>query len=168
MSKDLHNISNSNHTNSNKLLSPNEIINAMIDLRIQLAELEQQIQDLQPAFRAACMALKTEKIELERAIISRRLTPAQWTYSKDILQQQDLIKQLKHQFQLDHEPTGGRDITWMIRMFKDMLSNPCWSDRTAASRKIRSNSPIYPPVAGAKTFCILALLKFEAWGSFKT
>jgi hypothetical protein len=114
MPQDIHNIFNENY--STDLLNPTEIINNMIDLRIQLAELEQQIQDLQPAFFAACMALKTEKIELERAIISRRLTPAQWTYSPDILEQQDILKQLKRQFQQKHEPTSGRDITWVIKL----------------------------------------------------
>lgn len=54
MSEEFHNISN---TNSTDLLSPTEIINTMIDLKIQLAELQSQIKELQPAFFAACMAL---------------------------------------------------------------------------------------------------------------
>ena len=54
MSEEFHNISNRNSTD---LLSPTEIINTMIDLKIQLAQLESQIKELQPAFFAACVAL---------------------------------------------------------------------------------------------------------------
>lgn len=103
-------------SDSTEILDPIEIISTMIDLRIQLSELEDQIAKLQPAFFAACMLLNTEKISLERAIITRRLTPAQWTYSPDILQQLDLIKKLKQEFHKTHEPTSGRDITWVIKL----------------------------------------------------
>ena len=113
MSEEFHNISN---TNSTDLLSPTEIINTMIDLKIQLAELQSQIKELQPAFFAACMALNAEKITLERAVISRKLTPGKWTYSPDILEKQDLLKKLKRQFEQKHEPTSGRDITWAIKL----------------------------------------------------
>lgn len=98
------------------LLSPTDIINTMIDLRIQLYELERRIQDFQPAFSAACLSLNTDKIQLERAIVTRKLTPGQWTYSLDILQHEDLLKQLKRQFQLHHEPTSGREVSWAIRL----------------------------------------------------
>ena len=50
----------------NDFLNPLEIIDAMIELKIQLQELERQIQALQPAFFAACLALNTEKIERSR------------------------------------------------------------------------------------------------------
>ena len=102
--------------NPTELLDPIEIIETMIDLRIQLSQLEQQIQSLQPAFFAACLALNTEKIALERAIITRRLTPGRWTYSPDIGEQEALLKQLKRQFQQLHEPTSGRDLTWSIKL----------------------------------------------------
>lgn len=98
------------------LLAPFEVIETMIDLRIQLTQLEQQIQALQPAFFAACLTLNQAKIERNRAIISRKLTPAQWTYAADILQQEALLKQLRKQFQQDHEPTGGRETTWIIKL----------------------------------------------------
>jgi hypothetical protein len=98
------------------LLSPLEVIEAMIDLRIQLAEIEQQIQVLQPGFYAACAALNTEKIERDRALISRRLTPGQWAYSPDVIEQELLFKQLKQQFQKKHEPTGGREVIWAIKL----------------------------------------------------
>lgn len=107
---------NSLPANPNELLNPTEIIDAMIDLRIQLAQLEQQIQSLQPAFFAACLALNTDKIALERAVISRKLTPGQWTYSPDIGEQEALLKQLKREFQQLHEPTSGRDVTWTIKL----------------------------------------------------
>ncbi|MGL5925738.1 hypothetical protein [Chroococcidiopsis sp.] len=105
-----------NSTDSSRLLAPVEIIDVMIDLRIQMSELEQQIQSLQPAFFAACLALNTDKIALERAIITRKLTPGQWTYSPDIGEQEALLKQLKRQFQQLHEPTSGRDVTWAIKL----------------------------------------------------
>lgn len=98
------------------LIDPFEVIETMIDLRIQLAQLERQIQALQPAFFAACLMLNQAKIERNRAIISRKLTPAQWTYAADILEQEILLKQLRKQFQQDHEPTGGRETTWMIKL----------------------------------------------------
>lgn len=97
-------------------LTPLEIIALMIDLKRQVAELEAHIQALKPAFFAACVALNTEKITLEQALVSRRLTPGQWTYSPDIVQQEDLLKQSKHQFQQEHEPTSGREITWVIKL----------------------------------------------------
>lgn len=98
------------------ILDPLTIIDAMLDLRSQLAALEQQIQALQPAFFAACMALNTDKITIERATISRRLTPGQWAYSSDIVEQEDLLKQLKKQFQQTHEPIGGREVTWAVKL----------------------------------------------------
>lgn len=110
------NILNTNQVDSSELLNKSEVINTMIELRIQLAELEQQIQALQPAFFAACVALNTDKIALERATISRRLTPGHWSYSADIVQQEDLLKQLKRQFQQTHEPISGREITWAIKL----------------------------------------------------
>jgi hypothetical protein len=98
------------------VLDPMSVIDATIELRVQLVQLEQQIQSLQPAFFAACLLLNQAQIARERAIISRKFTPAQWTYDGDILAQQALLKQLRKQFQQDHEPTGGRDITWMIKL----------------------------------------------------
>jgi hypothetical protein len=98
------------------LLDPAEVIEQMIDLRIQLRQIEQQIEALQPLFFAACISLNTEKIERERAIITKRFTPGQWTYSEELLEQDALLKKLRRQFQLDHEPTGGREVTWMIKL----------------------------------------------------
>lgn len=98
------------------LLAPIDVIEAMIDLRIQFEQLEQQIDALKPAFYAACATLNTEKIERERALITRRLTPGQWAYSPDVLEQELLFKQLKQQFQKQHEPTGGRDVIWAVKL----------------------------------------------------
>lgn len=103
------------------LLNPIDVIEAMIELRIQLTQLEQQIKTLQPAFFAACFTLNQAKIERSRAIVARRLTPAQWTYATEILEQEFLLKQLRKQFQQDHKPTGGREITWMIKL---LLAQP--------------------------------------------
>lgn len=97
-------------------LDPIEVIDAMIELRFQLAQLERRIQQLQPSFFAACLMLNQTQIDRSRAIISRRFTPAQWTYGEDVLVQDALLKQLRKQFQQDHEPSGGREITWMIKL----------------------------------------------------
>jgi hypothetical protein len=116
MSKELHNISSFADTDSTEILNPMEIINTMIDLQLQFHELKAQIAKLQPAFFTACMLLNTDKISLERAVITKRVTPGQWTYPPDISQQIDFIKQLKQQFHQTHEPTSGRDITWVIKL----------------------------------------------------
>lgn len=97
------------------LLDPLDIIHAMLDLRTQLAELQQQVEALQPAFYAACAALQLEKITTDRATISRRLTPGKWDYSDEIVEQEDLLKQLKSQFQQAHEPIGGKEVYWLIK-----------------------------------------------------
>lgn len=98
------------------LLNPLDVIDAMISLRAQLAQLEQQIQSLQPAFYAACLALNTDKIEMERATISRRLSPGKWDYSDDIVEQEELLSRLKKQFQQNHEPISGREAIWAVRL----------------------------------------------------
>ena len=95
------------------LLDPLDIIYAMIDLRAQLAQLEQQVQSLQPAFYAACLTLNTDKIELERAT---RLTPGKWDYSNNIVEQEEMLSRLKKQFQQAHEPISGREVIWAVRL----------------------------------------------------
>ncbi len=50
---DRNNTLNANQVSSTELLSANQVINSMIELRIQLAELEQQIQALQPALESS-------------------------------------------------------------------------------------------------------------------
>jgi hypothetical protein len=89
---DRNNTLNTNQVDSTELLNPNQVINSMIELRIQLAELEEQILALQPAFFVACLALNTDKIAVERAVITRRLTPGQWAYSLEPIW--DLFNQL--------------------------------------------------------------------------
>jgi hypothetical protein len=113
--------SNSSTTLDLDLLNPLDVIETMIDLRVQLAQLEHQIKTLQPTFFAACFALNQVKIERQRAIVSQKRTPAQWSYATEILEQELLLKQLRKQFQQDHEPTGGRQITWMIKL---LLAHP--------------------------------------------
>lgn len=102
------------------LLNPVDIIDRMIELKIQLQELQNQIESLQPAFFAACLSLNTQKIERTRAIITRKLTPGQWTYSIDILEQEGCLKQLKKQFHQDHEPSSGREVTWMMKLLLNL------------------------------------------------
>lgn len=99
------------------LLNPIEVIEAMIDLRIQLEQIETQIDALKLAFYSACATLNAEKIERDRALIIRRLTSGQWTYSPEVLEQKLLFKQLKQRFHKAHEPTSGRE---------SGQSNYCW------------------------------------------
>jgi hypothetical protein len=103
------------NSSSSDLLDPLDMINARLDLPTQLAKLQQQVDALQPAFYTACAALQLEKIATDRATISRRLTPSKWDYSADIVEQEDLLKQLKSQFQQAHEPIGGREVYWVIK-----------------------------------------------------
>ncbi|KAI9129908.1 hypothetical protein [Acaryochloris sp. CCMEE 5410] len=94
---------------------PTEVIQQMIDLRIQLAELEDQIEALKPAFFAACATQGDDKFEQEGAIIARRLTPGKWIYPNHITVQERQLKILKEEFRQTHEPTAGREIIWSIK-----------------------------------------------------
>ncbi len=122
MNSDFNRALGSNTSEPNQLTNPIDVINTMLDLRGQMAELEQQIKALQPAFQAACVSLNTEKITLERAIITRRLTPGQWAYSDNILTQEQELKLLKKQFQQTHEPIAGREVTWKIKLLSPTTS----------------------------------------------
>lgn len=95
---------------------PSEIIDQMIALRIQLGQLESQIEALRPAFFQACAAQEISQFQHEQALISRRLTPGKWDYPNDILEQERQLKQLKQQFQQTHEPVAGREIIWSIKL----------------------------------------------------
>lgn len=115
MKLDSHPLSSAVDDATPNLFDPLEIIDAMLDLRAQKIELEQQIKALEPTFYAACVTFNLEKISLDRATISRRLTPGVWTYCADILEQEDLLKQLRSQFQRAYEPVGGREVYWVIK-----------------------------------------------------
>lgn len=93
-----------------------DVINQMINLRIQLADLEHQIDTLKPAFFAACAEQGNNQVELERAIITRRLTPGKWAYPDHITQQEKQLKLLKEEFRQSHEPTTGREIIWSVKL----------------------------------------------------
>jgi len=135
------------------LLDPFEVIETMIDLRIQLTQLEQQIQTLQPSFFAACLILNQAKIERDRAIISRKLTPAQWTYAIDILEQEQ-DRRL--------EKGGGDDRTDL----SSLVANPSdgWEPPHNTQDKVESLSSvaIAPPVTYSlpQPHSILERLKF--------
>lgn len=107
--------------------SPNDIIDQMIELRMQFVEIERQINALKPAFYAACAAQEAEGTEFRRdciskdgspyrAVIYRRLSAGQWEYPDTIVEQEQRLKHLKKQFQAVHEPTSGREITWTVRL----------------------------------------------------
>jgi hypothetical protein len=98
------------------LLDPIDVIEAMIDLRIQLEQIETQIDALKLAFYAACATLNTDKIQRDRALITRRLKQGQWDYSPEVIEQELLFKQLKQQFQNQHEPIGGREVIWAVKL----------------------------------------------------
>ena len=94
----------------------NEVINQMVALRIQRAELDDQIETLQPAFIEACAALDISQLEHEQALIFRKLTRGQWEYPDHIQEREQQLKNLKQQFRDTHEPTTGREISWSIRL----------------------------------------------------
>lgn len=98
------------------LLNPTDIIERIIDLRLQMAQLEQQLKALQPAFFAACLTFDRDTIKLERATINRRLTPGQWSYDPEITEQERFIKALKQPFQNDHDPISGRELIWIVKL----------------------------------------------------
>ncbi|MBC8121218.1 MAG: hypothetical protein H7Y22_05190 [Gemmatimonadaceae bacterium] len=93
-----------------------DVIDHMVALRGQMAEVEAQIKSLQPAFHLACTVLETERIETSRAVITKRHTPGQWTYPASILLSEEQLKQLKKQFQKDNEPTSGREVIWAVKL----------------------------------------------------
>lgn len=95
---------------------PNDVIDQMVALRIQLAQLEAQIETLKPAFFDACANQKASQFQRESAVIFRRLTPGKWNYPSDITEQEQRLKQLKQQFQQTHEPVAGRDVIWSIKV----------------------------------------------------
>jgi hypothetical protein len=105
--------------NSPQTLTPNQAIERMIDLRIQQANLEQQIQALKPAFFKACSQQDTDQIENSRAFIFCKLTPGKWNYSTNIINQEHKLKQLKKDFQEKHEPNTGREVFWAIKLLTD-------------------------------------------------
>ena len=104
--------------NNAPLLHPHDIIEQMIDLRLQISHLQQQVDTLQDDFFAAWFALNQDTITHQHATIRRQLTRGKWDYPTPITEQELRIKALKHQFQQDHEPSSGRDITWVIRLLK--------------------------------------------------
>jgi hypothetical protein len=99
-----------------KKTSPAQIIEQMIDLRIQQAKIEQQIQALQPSFFEACAQQNTDHIKNDRAFIFCRLTPGKWNYPSNIIQYERQLKQLKQDFQTNHEPNTGREVSWVIKL----------------------------------------------------
>lgn len=95
---------------------PIDVIDQMVALRRQLAQLESQIEDLKPAFYDACAAQDVSQFQHQQARIFRRLTPGKWDYPNDILEREQQLKQLKQHFQQTHEPTAGREIIWSIKL----------------------------------------------------
>lgn len=94
----------------------NEVINQMVALRLQRAKLDQQIDMLKSLFFEACAAQDKSQFEHRQAVISRRLTPGKWDYPEQVVEQEQQIKRLKQQFQATHEPTGGREVIWSIKL----------------------------------------------------
>ena len=97
-------------------LSPNDVINQMIALRLQRAEIDNQIDTLKSDFLAACAELDISHLRHEQALVLRKLTPGQWDYPDPILEHEQRLKHLKQQFRETHEPTAGREISWSIRL----------------------------------------------------
>lgn len=66
---------------------PNDVIDQMVALRKQLAQLEAQIEALKPAFFNACAAQEVDQFQHPQAVIYRRLTPGKWDYPSDLIEQ---------------------------------------------------------------------------------
>lgn len=98
-------------------LSSAKIIDQMIALHTQKKMLEQQIAELEPAFFDACNQQDNDKIDGERALIYRKITPGRWIYPDNIIKQQERLKKLKQQFQDTHEPNHGREISWVVKIY---------------------------------------------------
>ena len=94
----------------------NDPIAQMIQLRLQLAQLETQIEALKPAFYDACASQDRAQFDRDGAVISRRLTPGRWRYPEDIAEQERTLKQLKKEYQETHEPVGGREVIWAVKL----------------------------------------------------
>jgi hypothetical protein len=75
------------------LTQPNEVIDQMVALRTQLAQLEAQIEALKPAFFDACAAQAVDQFQHPQAVIYRRLTPGKWDYPSDLIEQEQRLKQ---------------------------------------------------------------------------
>lgn len=103
------------------LLTATDTIDEFIALRIALVELEQRIKALQPAFYAACAATGQDKLPLEKALITRKLTRGVWAYPPTILEQEDAIKKLRSIFQKTHEPVAGREVIWAVKLLIEGL-----------------------------------------------
>lgn len=99
--------------NSNQ---PNDVIDQMVELRLQRTQLDQRIEALKPAFHQACTELDVSQFRHDNALISRKLTPGRWQYSDSIQEKEKQLKRLKRQFQETHEPVSGREISWAIKL----------------------------------------------------
>lgn len=94
-----------------------KIIDQMIALHTQKKAIEQQIQELEPTFFEACDQQDNDKIDGERALVYRKITPGRWVYPNNIIKQQERLKQLKQEFQDTHEPNHGREISWVVKIY---------------------------------------------------
>ena len=96
--------------------NPSDVMDQMVGLRLQRAQIDQQIEKLKPAFHQACTALDVPQLRHKHALISRKLTPGQWQYSDAIQDKEKQLKRLKQQFQETHEPVSGREVRWAIKL----------------------------------------------------
>jgi hypothetical protein len=101
---------------SKSISSPEDIIQQMIALQTQQAVIEAQISDLRPAFFEACAQYDSNHIEHNGAFIYRKLTRGTWTYPDDIINYEQHLKKIKLEFRQTHEPTDGREISWIIKL----------------------------------------------------
>jgi hypothetical protein len=106
---------------SKKTFTHSQIIEKMIDLRIQREEVERQILELKPDFHNACHHLtgdQIDRIDTERAFIHFKTTPGKWEYFVAIDNVDRHLKQLKKKFRDIHEPISGREEYWAIKLVK--------------------------------------------------
>ena len=96
--------------------TPEQIIDLMIDLRIEQNRIDQAINELKSRFFEACKAQNTNQIFHNKAIIYKRLTPGKWTYSPEITALENELKSKRKEFQQFHEPSAGREEIWGVRL----------------------------------------------------
>jgi hypothetical protein len=100
-----------------KSIASAKIIDQMIALHTQKKMIEQQIEELEPAFFEACNQQDNDKITGEQALVYRKITPGRWVYPNNIIEQQERLKLLKQEFQDTHEPNHGREVSWVVKIY---------------------------------------------------
>lgn len=101
---------------STPICQSHDVIEQMIQLKVQLAHLTTQINTLKPSFYHACHEQNIAQLQREDALIFRKLSPGRWHYPPHILEQEEKVERLKQDFRDTHEPYTGREVIWAIKL----------------------------------------------------